>query len=215
MGNLNVPVITISREYAAGGSTVAKGLSEKLSIPWYDRDFIRLTAKSSGYSEDDISAEGEELSYGAKILDMLLNNAAPYVSSHDAIYKAQKEAIMELAETPCIIVGRCANVILREAGVDTFDIFLYADKEIRIKRAAELVKDPDIDAVKYLEHKDTLRETYYKKYTGRELGLYHDYNICLDTGRIDYEKAIEFLADIIQRNYWKQEEGLEDKKNTD
>ncbi|MCR5774753.1 MAG: cytidylate kinase-like family protein [Lachnospiraceae bacterium] len=200
MGNKNMPIITISREFAAGGRTVAKGLSEKLSIPWHDRDFIRLTAENSGYSEDEILKEGEELSVGARILDMVLNNATSYVSSYDAIYAAQKESIIKLSGEPCIIVGRCSNMILREAGVPSFDIFLYADKDIRVKRAGNLIEDPDTDVVKYLEHKDALRETYYRTYTNSELGFYHDYNICLDTGRIDYKKAIEFLADIIQRD---------------
>ncbi len=200
MDNKNLPIITISREFAAGGRTIAKGLSEKLSIPWYDRDFVKLTSKNSGYSEEDIMKEGEELGIGAKILDKLLNNATSYVSSHDAIYNAQKEAIMELSESPCIIVGRCSNVILREAGVFTFDIFLYADKDIRIKRAGDLIKDKKVDPLKYLEHKDALRETYYNNYTGRDMGFYHDYNICLDTGRVDYREAVEFLADIIRKN---------------
>ncbi len=200
MGKENLPIITISREYGAGGHTVAKGLSEKLGIPCYDWDFARIISENSGYSEEEIKEEGEELSEGAKILDMLLNNATSYVSSHDAIFKAQKDAVLDMAKSPCIIVGRCANVILREAGKKTFDIFLYADEEIRLERAKKLIKDPSVNVKKYLTHKDNLRETYYKKYTGRELGLYHDYNICLDTGRIDYKKAIDFLADIIQKN---------------
>ncbi len=200
MGKENLPIITISREYAAGGHTVAEGLSERLGIPSYDWDFVKIASKSSGYSEEEILKEGEELSEGAKILDMLLNNATPYVSSHDAIFKAQKEAVLELAESPCIIVGRCSNVILREAGRKTFDIFLYADEKIRLERAKGLIKDPSVNVKKYLTQKDNLRETYYKKYTGRELGLYHDYNICIDTGRIDYNKVIDFLVDIISKN---------------
>ncbi|MCR5747930.1 MAG: cytidylate kinase-like family protein [Lachnospiraceae bacterium] len=210
MDNKNLPIITISREFAAGGRTIAKGLSEKLSIPWYDRDFVKLTSKISGYSEEEILEEGEELGTGTKFLDKLLNNATSYVSSHDAIYKAQKESIMELSKSPCIIVGRCSNVILREAGIPTFDIFLYADKDIRIKRAGDIIKDKKVDALKYLEHKDALRETYYKTYTGKNMGFYHDYNICLDTGRIDYGKAIGFLADIIQKNAQEQEERFEE-----
>ncbi len=200
MGKENLPIITISREYAAGGHTVAEGLSKRLGIPSYDWDFVKIAAENSGYSEEEIQKEGEELSEGAKILDMLLNNATSYVSSHDAIFKAQKEAVLELAKSPCIIVGRCANVILREAGRKTFDIFLYADEKIRLERAKGLIKDPSVNVKKYLTQKDSLRETYYKKYTGRELGLYHDYNICIDTGRIDYNKVIDFLVDIISKN---------------
>ncbi|MCR4922485.1 MAG: cytidylate kinase-like family protein [Lachnospiraceae bacterium] len=209
MNTNNLPVITISRKYGAGGSTIAKGLSEKLSIPWYDREFTSLISKNSGYSEAEIMTEGEEMSITTKFLDGLLNNVAAYVSSHDAIFKAQKESIIEMAKSPCIIVGRCANVILRSEGIKTFDIFLYADKETRLKRALELIKDPKVDALKYLEHKDMLRETYYNRYTKRKLGLYEDYNICLDTGRTGYSKAIEILAYIIQNDCREEEEDSE------
>ena len=55
-----IPVITINRQYGAGGRTIARGLSEKSGIPWYDKDFVKKTAAESGYSEEDIQAEGEQ-----------------------------------------------------------------------------------------------------------------------------------------------------------
>ncbi|MCR5108363.1 MAG: cytidylate kinase-like family protein [Lachnospiraceae bacterium] len=198
MSKGELPVVTISREYGAGGRSIAMGLSEKLEIPWHDRDFIKLTSEKSGYSEEDIDKEGEELSPAERFLDGLLNNVSAYVSSHDAIFKAQKESVLELAKSPCIIVGRCSNIILREAGIPSFDIFLYADKKIRLERAKELLGENCKNPEKYLEERDTLRENYYRKYTGKELGIYRDYNICIDTGKTDYGRIVDFLADIIK-----------------
>ena len=130
-------VITISREYAAYGRTIAKGLSERLGIPFYDKDFVKETAKISGYSEEEVNEEGETISPAGSIMNSILNNAAPYTSSHDSIFNAEKELILKLSEKPCIIVGRCADQVLRQAGIDCFSIFLYADLDFRIKRSKE------------------------------------------------------------------------------
>lgn len=192
-------VITISREFGAGGRTIAKGLSEKLGIPWYDRDFIKLTAQNSGYSEDEIQKEGEEIGELEHMLEAVLNNVAAYTSSHDAIFKAQKEAMLELAKEPCIIVGRCSNIILREAGVETFDIFLFADEKIRLERAKDIVKDPKTDIKKYVEKRDALRANYYKAYTKKEMGKANDFNICIDTGVVDYDTCLDMLCKILEK----------------
>lgn len=191
-------VITISREYGAGGRTVAAALAKELGLEYYDIDFVRLTSKISGYSEEDIRREGEEMSGGSRWINGLLDNMASYTSSYDAIYKAQREVVLELSKKDCIIVGRCSNIILREENIPSFDIFLYADFEHRMKRAAELKENGQMDLAKYVERRDRLRKTYFKAYTKHEIGDYKDYNICLDTGKIGMEKSALILADIIK-----------------
>ncbi|MGN0362412.1 MAG: AAA family ATPase [Bilifractor sp.] len=197
MKKLKYPVITISRQYAAYGRTVARGLSEKLGIPFYDRDVVRKTAAESGFSEDDINREGENLSRAGKFMNDLLNNAASYPSSHDRIFEAQKEVVLELAKSPCIIVGRCADHILTEAGIQAYKVFLYADEEHRISRAAQLDENKGQDPRKAAAKKEQLREVYYKTYTGVEMGNVSNYNICIDTGAIGVEKCIDILSDIV------------------
>ncbi|MCR5715276.1 MAG: cytidylate kinase-like family protein [Lachnospiraceae bacterium] len=198
-GNLKFPVITIGREYGSGGRTVAEGLSEKLGIPYYDKDFVVATSKESGYSEDEINKEGEQMNHMSEFINNLLNNSAAYISSFDAIYDAQKKVILELAKEPCIIVGRCADYILREAGVNAFNVFLFADLEKKAARAAQLPENQGTHDIKKLVQKcDELRNTYYKHYTGEEMRYYKQYDICLDTGVIGTDKCIEILAAIIQ-----------------
>lgn len=188
-------IITIGREYCAGGTSVAERLSKKLGIPWYDRDFAALTAKNSGYTLDEVLEEGEELSEFSRFLNSFLNNATSYTSSFDEIYKAQKEALLML-QKPCIVIGRCSNLIYKEEGVESFDIFLYADEDVRLKRAKERDGE-DID-IKDIEKKDSKRENYYKNYTKHELADCRDYNICLDTGAMDYDECAELLANILK-----------------
>lgn len=196
MGEEKFSIITIGREYCAGGTSIAERLSERLGIPWYDRDFAAITAKNSGYSLDEVLEEGEEISEFSRFLNSFLNNVTDYKSSFDEIYKAQKEALLML-EKPCIVIGRCSNLIYREAGINSFDIFLYADEEVRLKRAIERDGKPDID-MKYIEKKDSKRENYYKNYTKHELADCRDYNICLDTGVISYDECADILAGILK-----------------
>ena len=139
MSERKYPVITISREFGAGGHSIARVVSERLGIPYYDRDFAKQAAARSGYSQEDIDREGENLSRSARLLDNILNNSAGYFSSHDAIYQAQKELILQFAaEQDCIIIGRCSNLILRNAGIPSLDIFLHADVNLRTEHIQKL-----------------------------------------------------------------------------
>ena len=191
------PVITISREYGALGRTLAGALSERLGIPYYDKDFVTKTAEASGYAVEDIKREGEDLSRSGRMLNSFLNSAVSYASSHDEIFKAQKKVVLELSKSPCIIVGRCADHILREAGIDRFAIYLYASVKDRKERAAELNENGDVNIEKYIEKRDRLRRTYYKQYTGHEMGDAHNYTICFDTGRISVEDCTNIVIDLL------------------
>lgn len=193
------PVITISREYGALGRTLAAKLSERLGIPYYDRDFVKKTAEESGYAVEDVEHEGEELSTSGRMLNKILNSAVSYSSSYDGIYKAQKKVVLQLAQDPCIIVGRCADHILREEGKDVFCVYLYASVKDRIDHVTELAENGTMSIEKYIEKRDKLRRTYYKQYTGHEMGNANNYNICFDTGRINAETCADIIIDILSR----------------
>ena len=193
------PVITISREYGALGRTLAAKLSERLGIPYYDRDFVKKTAEESGYAVEDVEHEGEELSTSGRMLNKILNSAVSYSSSYDGIYKAQKKVVLQLAQDPCIIVGRCADHILREEGKNVFCVYLYASVKDRLDHVAELAENGTMNIEKYIEKRDKLRKTYYKQYTGHEMGNANNYNICFDTGRINAETCADIIIDILSR----------------
>lgn len=193
------PVITICREYAAGGRSIARGLSSRLGIEWYDHDLALMIANESGYSPEEVLKEGQEISSQERFLDKILNNSMAYTSSFDAIYQAQKDMILKMVRDngPCIIVGRCANDILKKASIPSFDVFLYADKDIRIERAKVIKPDGVNDYKKYVEKRDTLRGNYYKQYAKADINKALEYNICLDTGIITYDKCVDIIADIV------------------
>lgn len=194
-------VITISRQYAAYGRTIAAKLSEKLGLPYYDKDFVKKTAEEGGFDLDTVKAESEELSQGDKFMNTLLNAATTSYSSYDSIFTTQAKVILDLSKEPCIIVGRCANRILRDARIPSFHIYLYADEEARRARAKELLAEEGktvSDIGKYIEKRDNKRRTYFRTYTGREMDDPANYNLCLDVGVIGVDKCAEILIDLLK-----------------
>ncbi len=190
-------VITINRQYAAKGRTLAAEISRRLGIPYYDKDFVLRTAEESGYDPDLVSEESEELSTSGKILDSILNSTVSYKSSHDEIFKAEKEVILKLSKTPCIIVGRCANHVLKEHGIPVLSVFLHGSLDARRKHAEELAENGNMPLDKYIEARDKKRNNFYKKYTGKDINEASNYTISLDTGLIN----VNVCADIVERLY--------------
>ena len=194
------PVITISREYGALGSSLAKALSDRLGIPYYDRDFVKKTVEKSGYEQEEVEQESEDMSTSTKMLNSFLNSAVSFSSSYDRIFAAQKQVVLELAVSPCIIVGRCADHILKEAGIDALSIFLFASVNDRRKVASELAENGDMNLDKYIEKRDKLRRTYYKTYTGCEMGNANNYTICFDTGKISIPTCVDIIMKILEQD---------------
>ena len=148
---------------------------------------------------EEIDREGEDLRPSSRMLNTILNSAVSYSSSHDEIFKAQKKVVLELSKSPCIIVGRCADHILREAGINAFSIYLYASVQDRMKRAGDLGENGEMRLDKYIEKRDLQRRTYYKKYTGCEMGNANNYTICFDTGRINIQTCVDVVVHILEQ----------------
>ena len=189
-------VITISRNYGSHGHELAHKLSERLGIPYYDRDFVRKTAAESGFSQELIDEDGEKIKIGTKVLELL--SPASLNSSHDEIFKAQSRVVLELSASPCIIVGRCSNYILREAGIPSFDIYLTADKAWRIDNAMNHKTKKEDVTEQYITKKDNERSDYYKLYTGHPMGMASDYSICLDVGKIGMDKCVDIICELLK-----------------
>lgn len=192
-----IPVITINREYGAGGRALAAILSEKLGIPYYDKDFVIKTMEESGYDKEDVEREGEEMSKPSQVWNDLLSGTVSFSSSHDAIFNAEKSVILKLAEDPCIMVGRCADQILKEAGIDTVSIYLHAPFEARLKRTEELAEYGNMKPDKYLENHDSKRRTFYKYYTGSDIFDASNYTFCFDVGKVSIAHCAKIIIDMI------------------
>lgn len=192
-------IITIGREYGAGGHSIGTRVAQELGIPFYDKDIMRETAKASGYELDLIESESEEISRQESFWKSLAQfSNAYYKDTQDAIWEVQKAIILHLAqEGPCVILGRCADVILREAGFETMDVFIHADDVHRAVRLSRMTgNDNATELQKMMEKKDTSRHNYYTRYAGKTWGDSHNYHLTLDSGALGDELCVRTIVEL-------------------
>lgn len=194
--NKKFKIIAISRQFGSGGCTIGKLLSEQLDIPLYDREIISHVAKESGFAESYIEEKGE-YSSSDKASGMFINRSCyTSASNEDTIWNFQTKFITEHAEKePCIIIGRCADYILRDRP-DVLRVFIHADMEERIKRITEVYKINDSDPEKLLHQKDKRRAAYYQFYTDIKWGDTKNFHITLDSSAFGIEKCVEILKTL-------------------
>ena len=188
------PVITIAREYCAYGRTVAAALAQRMGVEFYDRDIVNKTIIESRSGGDSAQEESATQSNIEKFQQDMLGSIALESSSFENIFNAQKEVILEMAKEPCIIVGRCANSILKDAGIGSFNVFLYADTDHRMARCREL--NPDMDEYQLEERirrVDEDRKIFYKSFGKVNMYDMHNYDLCIDVGRLGVDKAVETI----------------------
>lgn len=196
-------IITISREYGSGGRTVGELLAKKLGVPFYDKEMVNAMAEECGFSHDFIEEIGEYASVTNSFLFSIavssrLEGTTNMMSAADQLYACQANYIRELAEKgPCVIVGRCADYILRDHP-NAFHAFCYADMDFRAKHMAENYGKAQNNMPKWLKEKDNRRKVYYKHYTGRNWGDPHNYDICLNTSLLTIEGAADVLANLVE-----------------
>lgn len=133
-------IITISREYGAGGHSIGQQVAKELGIPFYDRDILKETVKTSGFDPDMVEHDQEDVSATNFFLKSICSfSDASFSDTQNAIHDVQKAVILHFAkEGPCVILGRCADEILREAGVEALNVFIHADAVHRAVRVSEL-----------------------------------------------------------------------------
>ena len=193
-------VITISRDYGSGGHTIGKRVAEELGLEIYDKDIVRETVRASGFDMELVVQEEEEISKGNSFLRSILANSAHYPDTQGVIHDVQKAVILQFARKgPCVILGRCADVILREAGVDAFNVFIYSDDIHRAARVTELtgITNPT-ELQKAIAKKDSSRRNYYTHYTGQKWGDSHNYHLSLDSGKLGVDLCVKLIVDAIK-----------------
>ena len=191
-------VITISREFGSGGRTVGKLLADKLGWAYYDKELIEKVQDETGFSKEFIEENGEYSPSKSIFSYAFIGRDVNGVSMSDYVWNAQRKVILELADKePCVIVGRCADYILRDRK-DVLHTFIHADIDFRKNRIVEVYGETDETPEKRLRDKDKKREINYKYYTDREWGICRNYDIALDSGNLGIESCVNIIAAIIQ-----------------
>lgn len=189
-------IITIGREFGAGGRSIAKKISEMTGIPYYDKDIIKITAEKTGISEEMLQAT-EDSETRRNVLNWLMSTNM--ASSYDKAIMVQAEMIRILAKKgPCIIVGRGADYILRDfPGV--VNVFVHADMEDKIKYAMDTYGENHEHAARRVRHIDASRESYYHYLTGNRWGELGGYDLTLNSSSIGKEACAEIIVSFARK----------------
>ena len=190
-------VITIEREYGAGGHTIGRAVAQRLGVEFYDRDIISQAAKASGLESDQVEKEEESLSKMSSFIRAITPDA---FDIKDTIFEYESGVVLAFAKKePCVILGRCAGAILTDEGVEHLSVFLRASEESRIPRAKELLNtDDDAAARRTLRKVDAARTAYYSCYIGRKWDDSAEYQLILDTGALSTEACVDIICRAAQ-----------------
>lgn len=207
-------IITISRQYGSGGRFIGKMLAEKLGIPFYDNELISMAAKESGFSESLFENAEKNTTYSLLYsLSMFGSTAAGMygLPLSDKVFLIQSDIIKKVAEQgSCVIVGRCADYILREKK-DVIHFFLYSDMDSRVRRAVKYYGLSENKAKDEIEKKDKKRAAYYNYYTGGRWGETKNYHLCINTDFVGIDSCVNILAEYVTAHRALSEE---DEKNS-
>lgn len=191
-------IITISREFGSGGRTIGKALAERLGYQFYDKEIIDKIVEKTGYDKKIIEEQGE-YAPGKNIFSYaFVGRTINGMSVSDYLWNVQREIILEIAKNEdCVIVGRCADYILRERK-DVLNVYVHADKEFRAKRIVDLYGESKDKPLRRIEDKDKKRAVNYKYYTDQVWGMSKNYHISLDSSKLGIDRCVELLADLAE-----------------
>lgn len=194
-------IVTISREFGSGGRSIGKLVARQLGVAYYDKDLVKQIAAETGFDEAYIEQEGEYAPnknwFACAFSARGIHDAMNGMSTEDFLWAAQYRVIQQIAEKgPCVIVGRCADYILRDRP-DCFHVFIHAGIQARAERIVRLYGESEKSPEKRLEEKDKKRRAYYKHYTEQEWGMSKNVHLSLDSGVIGVERCAELIAGLV------------------
>ena len=199
-------VITIARQYGSGGRTVGKMLAEKLGVSFYDKQIIQMASDESGI---DVKLFGQ-VEEGSSVKASLFNKTGLYKGdliapdqkgfvSDENIFNYQAKIIKEVAaEESCVIIGRCADFILKD-NPDVVRLFFHAPKEDCIARVKTQNGGTEKEIIRKIEKTDKYRSDYYRYHTGKDWNDSRNYDFCLNTASMSYEKLVAVVKAYIEQ----------------
>ena len=200
-------IITIGRELGSGGRTIGKKVAELLGYDYYDRELIDEAAKESGLSSEFIEKTEQSLT-GSFLYNLAMGNSYSYGMLSPSgsnvlpltmqVFLAQQQAILKFAEKPCVIVGRCADYVLRDRD-DVLKVFVYSTEEKRIERAVnEYGLDPK-EARSQIIRSDKSRARHYATFTDWDWAYKSHYDLMINSGVMGIDMAADLIAEIAKK----------------
>ena len=187
-------VITISREFGSGGRTIGKKTAEALGIPCYDQELIQKIAAESGFHESYVQDAAED-STGGFLASAFAHHPQGH-SNADYLWKIQYKIITELAQKgPCVIVGRCADYILRDTA-DCLRVFIHADPAFRADRIVRVYGEREESPQQRIRDKDKRRAAYHRFYTDMKWGHAQNYDLTLNSGPLGIDRCVQIITQL-------------------
>lgn len=189
-------IITIGREFGSGGREIGLKLSEKLNIPFYDKELILPTAEKTNLEKSIVERYDEQHSFPAFASSNIFDIYQMPMS--DRIYIAQADVIRDIAaKGSCIIVGRCADFIL-DGDPDVFKVFITAPMKDKVERKRPILQGKsDSEIESHITKIDKKRAKYYTYYTDRTWGKATTYNLCVDSSILGTEGTADLIIHAI------------------
>jgi cytidylate kinase len=194
-------VITISRQYGSGGREVGQKLAAHYDIPFYDNELITRAAKESGFAEEAF-AKAEDKATNSLLYSLAMginvygNQDFGFsgLSLDDRIFLAQSDVIRKVAQDgPCVIVGRCADYVLKERA-DVFNIFVQAALDFRLKRVVDEYGESEKKAGEIILKNDKRRSNYYNYHVGEKWTNLTNYDMVIRSDLMGIDKAVESIC---------------------
>ncbi len=195
-------IITINREYGSGGKIIGQKLSQKLGIPYYDDDIIKLASENSAVGEEFFRMNDEKP--GNNILYKIIGGLKTAlnkptikddITNPDNLFRFESEVIRELAnEESCILIGRCADFVLESSGFEDFvNLYVYSDLPTKLRRVMEVDGVDTKEALLRVQKINKSRSEYYRYYTGESWDDMNRYDLTINTTKLELDAASELV----------------------
>lgn len=196
-------VVTIARQFGSLGRPIAKMMSEKLGIEYYDRDIVEQAAKKLNLPVSHIDELEEKVKKTSKnsYMRMMFPLGTESSSEQDNIFEAQQNIMRFLVEREsCIIVGRCSDFVLSDEPA-AIHIYIYAPYDERVKNCVKDLNLTEEDAKKMIRSVDEARDNYHMHYAGFLPSDPKHKTIMIDSSSLGVEGTAEYLVDFIQKKF--------------
>jgi cytidylate kinase len=201
----NPIILTIGRQFGSGGRIIGRKLADTLGISYYDKELLALAAKESGLCPEVFERADEKASDGLAHAFTTgfsyLSMFVPYadILSNEGLFKIQSDAIRKLAEREsCVIVGRCADYILRD-NPDCTSFFIHDKMENRVQRVVERQPITVEQAKELIVKTDKSRAAYYDYFTNKTWGMSSSYNFSIDVSVLGIDPTVEFIRNLMEK----------------
>lgn len=196
-------VITVGRQFGSCGKEIGHALAERLHIAFYDKELIALASKESGLCQEFFE-KADERNSG----NLLQAFAAGFTFgpfqyndflSNDKLFQIQSDVIRKVAnEHSCVIVGRCADYILRD-NKRCINVFIHADMDTRVKTVMNRQHISEQEARELVRKMDKTRPNYYNFYSDKEWGVAASYHLSVDSSLLGVQGTVDFIEEFVKK----------------